>query len=201
MNDLALLLPAEPRPMYPIADVRGMSGDGIRQILNRLAASSNVYLECGVYCGLSFTSAMYNNTTLQRAIAIDSWAEFTNQGRINPRKEFLAAVEKYYPKEIPFTLIEQDHWSVKGLPEQPDLFYYDGDHSELSQQKALTHYGPMCTEYFTYCVDDWNWERVRKGTLKGLDHFTIIDAWEKLVPTADDKNWWNGFAVFRLQQK
>ncbi len=189
------------KPLYPIADVRGMTGESIRQLLNYRVSQARVYLEAGLYCGLSFTSAMYENEKLERAIAIDSWAEFTDKGRINPRNEFLAAVKKYYPPNVPLTLIEQDHWTVKGLPEVPDLFYYDGDHSELSQQRALSHFGPMCAGEFFYCVDDWNWDRVRRGTLKGLSNFTIIDGWEKFTTSGSDSEFWNGFAMFKLKQK
>jgi hypothetical protein len=187
--------------LYPIEDVRGMSGQSIRQLLNGLVAGAKVYLECGLYCGLSFTSAMQHNTFLTRAIAIDSWAEFTQGGRIKPREEFLAAVAKYYPKNVPLTLLEQDHWSVTELPAKPDLFYYDGAHDERSQERALTHYGPLCAEEFIFCCDDWNWEKVRRGTLRGLDHFTILDQWEKRVPSDNDKEWWNGFYVALLRQK
>jgi hypothetical protein len=187
--------------LYPITQVRGMSGESIRQLLNGLVAKADVYMECGLYCGLSFTSAMQHNTLLKRAIAIDLWAEFTQGGRINPRAEFLAAVEKFYPKDVPLSLIERDHWSVTELPAKPDLFYYDGDHSESSQARALTHFGPMCADEFTYCCDDWNWERVRKGTMKGLDRFTILDQWEKRVASDNDAQWWNGFYVARLKQK
>lgn len=202
MRDLNELVPLMETNLFDIKEVRGLSGDCIRRILNKLVSESTVYLECGVYCGLSFTSAMYGNILLKHAIAIDSWAEKFGKG-IDPRKEFLAAVEKYYPKEVPFTLIEANHWDVKELPEKPDLFYYDGAHDEFSQQRALTHFGPMCAKEFTFCVDDWNRPVVRKGTLKGLAQFEIVDAWEKILAQTDtnDKQWWNGFAVFKLKQK
>ncbi len=161
---------------------------------------ADVYLECGVYCGLSFTSAMYRNHNLKHAVAIDSWTEKFGKG-IDPRKEFLENIDKYYPKGVPFTLIESNHWDVKELPEAPDLFYYDGAHDSLSQEKALTHFGPMCAYEFTYCVDDWNWPEVRNGTMKGLDQFEILDAWEKTTPKDDDPEWWNGFFVAKLRQK
>jgi len=202
MKDLQNLVRPEIE-LYPIEDVRGLSGNSIRRILNALVAQADVYLECGVYCGLSFTSAMYRNDLLKHAIAIDSWAEKFGKG-IDPRKEFLAAVEKYFPKTVPFTLIEANHWDVKELPEQPDLFYYDGAHDMKSQERALTHYGKMCTEEFIFCCDDWNRPVVREGTRKGLQNFVIVDEWEKILdPLKDtnDKEWWNGFYVARLQQK
>ncbi len=210
--------------LFDIKEVRGMTGQKIRQILNTLASEATVYMEAGLYCGLSFTSAMYKNTNIELAIAIDSWAEFTNHGRINPRLEFLDACEKFYPKGVPLSLIESDHWKVTQLPPlpaytigessmgstypaKPDLFYYDGAHDEQSQMRALTHFGPMCAEEFTFCCDDWNWEQVRRGTKRGLDWFTVVDEWEKILPFAPgrkdttDVDWWNGFYVARLKQK
>jgi hypothetical protein len=193
----------KPQQLFPITEVRGLTGQLIRETLNTLVKDATVYLECGVYCGLSFTSAMYGNTNIRHAIAIDSWAERFGKG-IDPRKEFMNAVAKYYPGTIPLTLIESDHWQVKVLPDKPDLFYYDGDHSEDSQRKALTHYGPMCTEEFTFCCDDWNWIKVRKGTQKGLDMFTVVDEWELFTNkdgNSNDPLWWNGFYIAKLRQK
>ena len=207
MKNLEELLFLNREPLFPITDVRGMTGEYIRLILNELVAKSEVYLEAGLYCGLSFTSAMYKNNHISRAIAIDSWAEFTNHGRINPRKEFLEAVKKYYPNEVPLSLIESDHWQVTSLPAKPDLYYYDGDHSEQSQERALTHFGKMCADEFIYCCDDWNWEKVRKGTRKGLEQFEVVNEWEKILTPergrtdTTDKYWWNGFYVALLRQK
>lgn len=190
------------RPMlYPIRDVRGMSGDRIRMILSSLTDISKHYLECGLYCGLSLTSACYNNHSLKSVTGIDSWAEFTNRGKINPRNEFLNACQKYFPEHLQLNLIERNCWDVKELPHKPDLYYYDGDHSELSQEKALTHFGPMCADEFIYCCDDWNRPEVQRGTHKGLEMFDVLYEWSYIPPQLNDSDWWCGFYVALLKQK
>lgn len=193
------------RNLYPIEDVTGLTGERIRQLLNGLVAQSDCYLECGVYCGLSFTSATYGNGNLSRAIAIDNWAE--KFGVKDPRQQFHNAIDRYFPRSVPLSIIEKDHWSVTVLPGVPDVFYYDGAHDAKSQERALTHFGPMCTKRFVYCCDDYSWPEVKAGTEKGLKGFRVLwdialgDMAVGHLKSTPSKNWWNGFYVALLEQE
>lgn len=187
------------RYLFDISNVRILSGERNRQLLNALLGYSKPlhYLEVGAYCGGSFAAAMFKNKHVASATVIDSWAEKFGGGA-KPREEFMAAYEGYVPKEIPFTLLEQDCWSVTKLPHKPDVFYYDAGHTALDQERALTHFGPMCANNFIYLVDDYNWPKVYEGTRKGLKNFDIEFELEILSRTESDKDWWNGLGIFIL---
>lgn len=187
--------------LFPITEVRILSGQRIRQFLNALLSEGELhYLEVGVYCGGSFAAATYKNENLLSVTAIDSWAERFGGGA-QPKKEFMDAVAKYVPKNVQFTLIENNCWAVESLPYPPDVFYYDGPHTALDQEKALTHFGPKCADQFIYMVDDLNWKQVQAGTRKGLEKFNVL--WELEIFSRGDSqpDWWNGFGVFILEQK
>jgi hypothetical protein len=187
--------------LFPISEVRILSGERIRQFLNNLLGLGEFhYLEVGVYCGGSFSAATYHNDKLASVTAIDSWAERFGGGA-QPKKEFLEAVAKYVPKNVPFTLIENNCWAVDKLSHAPDVFYYDGPHTALDQEKALTHFGPMCAKQFIYICDDYNWKQVQAGTRKGLEKFNVI--WELEIFSRGDSqpDWWNGLFIAVLEQK
>jgi hypothetical protein len=174
-----------------------LTGDRVRKLLNQAVRESTGYLELGVYCGGTFCAAMYGNNT--PAIAVDSWREtfgITVKSGIKPKDEFHKNTSRLV--EAPFTFIESDHWAVNELPFKPDLYFYDGDHSQLAQEKALTHYAPMCSDIFIYFVDDFNWDRVRAGTLSGIQKAglrIIKQEWlGKDAPESDGLHYWNGVA-------
>lgn len=192
--------------LFSIDKIKILSGNSIRILLNQLAKKSSHYLEAGVYCGGSFCAAVYGNDHLVETCAIDHWNE--NLHYANGRNSFIAHVAQYHPKHVKFTLIEKNHWDVNQLPFQPDLYYYDGAHDAVSQEKALTHFGKMCQESFVYCVDDFNNAEVKIGTHRGLKNFEVEFTWElntpfnaKTLVSPYVSPWWNGFAVYKLRQK
>lgn len=179
-----------------------LTGDCVRKLLNTAVRASESYLELGVYCGGTFCAAMYGNDDVP-AVAIDSWREtfgITVKSGIKPKDEFHKNTKRFI--KAPFTFIESDHWDVKTLPFSPRLFFYDGDHSIMAQEKALTHYAPMCADIFIYLVDDFNWDRVRAGTLLGIQKAGLrIIKQEWLgsgAPESDGLHYWNGVGMFLL---
>lgn len=198
--------PLTTRNLFPISNIRILSGNGIRKLLNEIASHSEYYLEAGVFCGGTFCAAIYNNDNLKGVCAIDHWNENANYA--NGKNSFNQHVPQYKPKNVPLTLIEKNHWDVSELPFKPDFYFYDGAHDEASQEKALTHFGKMCTDTFCFVVDDWNNKEVQAGTRKGLEHFEIL--FEHLIPTQYNARsltsphispFWNGFGVWILKQK
>lgn len=194
------------RNLYPIHRIKILSGDAIRHTLNALASRAEYYLEAGVYCGGSFCAATFNNTNLKGTCAIDNWGE--NFHYQTGRDAFKQNVAQFFPKDVPFTLIEKNHWEVEQLPFTPDLYYYDGKHDALSQEKALTHFGPMCAEKFVYCVDDLNNAEVKTGTYRGLERFNVLYRHEVFTPfnartltSPYVSPYWNGFGIYLLEQK
>jgi len=181
-----------------------LTGDLVRKLLNQAVRESDSYMELGVYCGGTFCAAMYGNDDVP-AVAIDSWREtfgITVKSGIRPKDEFHKNTKRFI--KASFTFIESDHWEVKALPISPRLFFYDGDHSIMAQEKALTHYAPMCADVFIYIVDDFNWERVRAGTLLGIQKAglrIIMQEWlGKGAPESDGKGYWNGIGMFLLSK-
>lgn len=195
-----------PDTLFPKEEIpHSLTGDKVRQLLNALVKRSTIYLECGVYCGGTFNAAMYKNNHITKAVAIDSWAEtfgITTRLGIKPRTEFMNNVAKYFPKGVPFQMIEADHWAVTSLDCKPDLFFYDGAHDSNSQEKALTHFGKMCADTFVYVVDDFDWPKVVVGTNRGLEHFEVLDSYYLTTnKPSDAEHFWNGIYVALLKQK
>ena len=91
-----------------------------------------------------------------------------------------------------------------------NIYFYDGDHSEESQYKALEHMLNIgCLEdEFIFLVDDYVWENVRKGTERGIKDLNLkIVHEEEFLPKCavnqenfDGVGWWNGFYVSLLRK-
>jgi hypothetical protein len=47
------------------------------------------------------------------------------------------------------------------------VYFYDGDHSVISHEQALTYYYDYLENYFIYICDDWNSPDVQEGTKRG----------------------------------
>jgi asparagine synthetase A len=87
---------------------------------------------------------------------------------------------------------------------------YDGDHSYYSHFNALIHYISCLDDIFIYIVDDWNWEDVRNGTFKSIQHLNLKILYEKEIRLTNDNShtpeseakdtWWNGIYIVILQK-
>jgi len=176
----------------------------IRHLLNNLGSLAEHYLEHGVHKGGSFCSAVFRNELLT-ATAVDCFAsDLFNT--VDPAKPiFLANVEKFLHTGTTFELIVSDSFDVK--PEQIqqgiDLYYFDGDHSYMSQRKALTHFKDNMADDFVYVVDDYMLDDVRKGTQDGIMDGGYEVLFEKELVTDheyDNESWWRGFYVALLRK-
>jgi len=148
-----------------ILDIEGMSGIKSRHFFNNICSYDDTrYLEIGSFYGSTFSSALYYNKI--NAVSIDNWSEFGDQ---KPKEHFLKNLEKYKGSST-VNFIEKDCWeiNVEALPKF-NVYFYDGNHSEESQFKALDHYKDCLDDQFILIVDDWNWADVRNGTLRGLN--------------------------------
>jgi hypothetical protein len=76
-----------------------------------------------------------------------------------------------------FTLIRND--SFKLTPEQKsgirdiNFYFYDGGHTELEHEKALTYYYDNLANVFIFIVDDWVHIPAKEGTLKGIEKLNL----------------------------
>lgn len=173
-----------------VGSLKGMSSPYIWHFLSNIV--DGYYLEVGTWKGSTLKAALYGKPILKNVVAIDNFSEF---GKVAEQfKEQTSGLE--------FTFIEDNCFNVR-LPHKFRTYFYDGNHSEGSQYKALTHFIHNMEPEFTYIVDDYNEQSVQKGTERAIHDLklTILEKHIKLTPGNGHKQtWWNGFAVYRLRK-
>lgn len=176
----------------------------IRHLLNNLGAISRNYLECGVHKGGHFCSVVFRNDIVN-AVGIDNYSEFNQGGET--KKECLDNIMRFAPAHLHFDLIEKDCFQVKDeFPEDYfDLYNYDAQHTESSQQRAVYHFIEEMKNEYIMVVDDWVFNGVEQGTRNGikLANLKVLGEWVMLTPQGEPENdhWHNGYAVFYLQKQ
>jgi len=187
-----------------IVAMDGMSGTKTRHFYNNLLnAEDSRYLEIGTWKGSSVCSAMFGNKA--RVVCIDNWSEFGG-----PKTEFLANLEKF-KGENSVQFIENDCYKVdvSALPKF-NIYMYDGNHTNESHHKALSHYYDCLDDVFIFIVDDWNWQDVRNGTSDSIKKLNLKVLYEREIRLTWDNSttpepqlsqtWWNGIYVAILQK-
>lgn len=186
--------------------VPALSSLKIRHLMNNLGAISTRYLECGVHKGGLFCSTIRNNPNLVDINATDSFAsDADSDDKAYP--QFSENATKCRGVEHACNLLigdtfKIDHSFVCG---PVDLYLYDAAHDYESQRKAITHFLPAMADEFIVCVDDFDWDEVKRGTLHGFTE--IRDNVECLHEQVfrgndhDNEGWWNGFYVALLRKK
>jgi hypothetical protein len=185
--------------------LEGFSGRKTRIFYNKLlqALKGDVrYLEIGVWKGSTFCSALYNND-LNKAVAVDNWSEFN--GSITGFQE---TVRKTCG-DVKYDFLDGDCFSDSILERCKALgpfnvYLYDGNHEEEFHEMALTKLRDCLDDTFIYICDDWNWSKVKNGTIKGLQGYNIIDSVEIHTNYGNDfertMTWWNGIMIAVLKK-
>ena len=191
---------------------QGMTGTKTRHFYNNICnlyGSKGIpvrYLEIGTWYGSSSIAAMFKNH-LEDSLFIDNWAQFGGY-----KSKFIEAMEKYKKDSSKYSFIENDCWKVDTtkIPQKYfNIYLYDGDHSELDQYQALTHYINVLEDTFIFLVDDWNFMHVRDGTFRAIQELNltvnfrheIFISPEQLtgMPNHEGKKtFWNGCGIFVL---
>jgi hypothetical protein len=187
-----------------IINLDGMTGTKTRHFYNNVLSMDDArYLEIGTWKGSSVCSAMFGNKA--KVVCIDNWSEFGG-----PKQEFLSNFNKY-KGENDATFIENDCFKVdiSSLPKF-NVYMYDGNHSDESHFKALTHYYDCLDDTFILIVDDWNWKGVRDGTKNAIEklNLKVLHKIEIRLTYNDSHTpiniakttWWNGIYVAILQK-
>ena len=187
-----------------ILEMEGMTGKKTRHFYNNLVDMMDArYLEIGTWKGSSVCSAMYENQSV--VVCIDNWSEFGG-----PKEEFMKNFEKF-KGSCQATFIEKDCFkvNVKQLPKF-NIYLYDGDHTDESHYKAINHYLDCLDDIFILIVDDWNWDGVRRSTMKAIVDNNLSVLYSKQVRlTLDDSHteqplaretWHNGIFVCILEK-
>ena len=182
-----------------LIDMEGMTGIKTRHFYNNLLNTEEArYLEIGSWKGSSVCSAMCGNKAT--VVCIDNWSEFKG-----PKDEFLVNFNNY-KGDNNASFIEQDCFKidVSKLP-RFNVYMYDGNHEEHSHYMALSHYINCMDDTFIYIVDDWNWAKVRKGTLDSIKALNLNVLYTKEIFTEDPvhgvkETWWNGVYIAILKK-
>ena len=149
---------------------------------------------------------MCNNQA--NVVCIDNWSEFGG-----PKSEFINNFEKF-KGENKAIFIECDCFKVNvsrlSRLYKFNIYMYDGNHTDESHYRALSHYYNCLDDVFIYIVDDWNWEDVRNGTKNAIQNLNLRILYEKEIRLTGDNShtpqplgrntWWNGIYVAILQK-
>lgn len=193
--------------LTPLAlSVPALSSLNIRHLMNNLGAISNYYLDIGIHRGGLFCSTICNNPQLKLAVAVDNWASDITQGE-NAKPDFEENLSLIRPDKLQTLICHCDAFPAKDdgkvLPWLIDLYLYDASHDEESQCKALTYWIDSMADEFIFCVDDYDWPEVQKGTERGIIETGVEvifrDIWAG--NNHDNEGAWNGFGIFLLKKK
>lgn len=177
----------------------GLSGAKGRHLLNNILTMEDArYLEVGTWKGSTLSAAMWGNHA--KVVCIDNWSERFGQG--NPKSDFLRNFY-LYKGQNKASFIESDCFHVDASHlSKFNIYFYDGEHSEENQYKALTHFYPCLDETFILIIDDWNFPDARKGTRRAISDLGLKPVYEKEVynlshqyPQFDYQGWFNGVYV------
>jgi hypothetical protein len=180
-----------------ILSLQGMSSSKVRHFLNNVCSFPNTrYLEIGTWAGSTWISALYGNfLNVSFALAIDNWSEFGG-----PVGKFRKNCQRFL-QNYSYQFLEANCFRVNlnaAFKTPISVYFYDGAHDALSQEKAFTYYNSIFDEVFVAIVDDWNWDSVQKGTMKAFALLSYEILFEAKLPaklTGDLDAWWNGLYV------
>lgn len=174
-----------------------------------LNGSNNVYLEIGVYQGLTLLSNASSNKNV-KCYGIDNFSLFNEGGKnkdiVLERKKILNAKNAHIiDKDFEEALDNLDKYLESG--EKVGVFFVDGAHDYRSQLISLLKIKKYLSNDALIVIDDANYAHVRQATKDFLmtepEFKLICEAYTKAHPanlskTDKDKSikgWWNGINV------
>lgn len=179
-----------------VLSLEGMSSAKVRHLLNNLCSlPERNYLEIGTWQGSTWIAALYNNSlAISSAIAIDNWSQFNG-----PKNQFTINCNLFL-KNREYKFIEDHCFQVdlNSFSNPVNLYFYDGDHSMLSQKQAFTYFDRIFDNTFIAVVDDWNFVEVPAGTYAAFAELNYTILFETILPArwnCDHDNWWNGIYI------
>lgn len=183
-----------------ILDLPSYSSHKIKHLLNNLGEIGENYLEVGLHKAGTFIAANYKNNMF--SYGFDNYSEFAENGLAKQ----LAYQFCNTHLTNKYSIIEDDIFdgSIFIFTSKFDFYLYDGNHADWAQKKALTCLYTCLSDEFIFCVDDYDWEAVQKGTQEGIKECGLEVLFEQHLTSdkeGDADNWWNGFYVALLKKK
>ena len=194
--------------------LKGFSGKKILKFLclcsKNLLAENTVYLEVGVFQGLTLLSVGNANPDLQ-VFGIDNFAYLDKDGKnhsiVKERREKLTLSN--------VNVINSDYEDALGNLEnyigdkKIGLYFVDGPHDYRSQLMCLLLVKPYLADNAIIVIDDSNYEHVRQANsdfiVSNKEFSLIFEAYTECHPRnqKDIKNasdgWWNGINIIMKQ--
>ena len=86
------------------------------------------------------------------------------------------------------TFVEADFRTIDfaRLPGLFNVYLFDGPHDAIDQYKGLALAQPCLEDRFVFIVDDWNWARVRDGTLAAIAKCELSVLYAAAIRTTDN---------------
>lgn len=187
--------------------IRGFSTKTIRNIFGNLCNTAEpiTYLEVGLFCGASFCASFNKNCT---SIGVEDHSQDFSAGFDLVKKELKENVEKFKGNAKEAQVIYADCFAMDKslLPDNIDVYFYDGWHSEEHQRKALPYFLDKMANKFIWVVDDFNWDYVKSGTDLALadlkDKIQVGRVWLlRGYHLQNDPIYHNGLAIYLINKK
>lgn len=161
--------------------------------MNNLCSSPDInFLEIGCHQGSTSVSALYGNNIKYTIIDNFKWGiEHKEKLKFN----FINHLG-YSPN-----LIDADCFSFNPIDmgiKNVNIYFYDGEHEEIDQYQAITHYYDSLCDEFIYIVDDTNYPPVLTGTFKAIQDKNLKIKWHRTLfatHNGDASNYWNGMYI------
>lgn len=188
-----------------ILAVQGFSTPTLRMLFNNLCNIDGTYLEIGLFCGASFCSSFNHKCT---SIGIEDHSQDFSAGFEEVKKQLKDNVEQFKDRAKEVKVHYADCYSMDKsvIPDNIDIYSYDGFHSEEMQAKALPEFFDKMADKFVWIVDDINWDYVASGTniaLESLkDKIEIEKVWMlRGYQLQNDPIWHNGAVIYLINKK
>jgi hypothetical protein len=153
--------------------VEGFCGRKFRLLLNNLVREMSGdarYLEVGIFKGATFCPVICGNSV--KATGIDNWS-WDKDNSCAPT--FYNNLAKFKNNKSIVTIIEDQFRNVAaGLLGRFNIFFYDGSHEEKDQYDGIAWAMNALENFSIVLVDDWNWLKVRRGTMNALRDANVI---------------------------
>lgn len=188
----------------------GMSGQMYRHFVNNLIElmPDARYLEIGSWAGSTMCSAINGNAVT--AFAIDNWSEFGDVATY-----FLRNVGGAINKEVKFSMRTADFREVDyaNLGGKFNVYLFDGPHEEEDQYDGVRIAAPALDDEYILIVDDYNFERVQKGTQRAIKdmNLDVLLSYQVLTTTdgthphpdvsMQNSEWHNGYYIAVLRNR
>ena len=193
-----------------ILEMDGMSGVKYRHFINNLINSLEDprYLEIGCWKGSTLCSAIFGNKV--KSYCIDNWSQFDG-----PKDIFYKNIQKCTDEcaDIKIIFKEADFRKINYTEiEKYNIYFFDGPHEEQDQYDALMFVQPALDDEFIFICDDWNWEKVKNGTLNAIKKLNLDVLFSINIKTTDDgshppennarqnSDWHNGYYISVLKK-